>query len=655
MAKKPAYEELKHRVKELEKELKESKERSRLIIESTNDLIATTTFSLTPEYTYVNPSNKIHGYTSEEMIGKSCLEFIHPEDKKKLLPLLMKYITAKAKNFFTGTNKSVHEKITYRFKDKSGNWHDLQSTVNIIGDELLFISKDITEKKQAEAELNKEKERFRVLVEEFPLGISLIRKDGHYEYINPKFTELVGYTLEDIPTGKEWFKKAYPDREQRSKAVSMWFQLKKDAKQGEYSQRELNVTCKDGSEKTILFRTVNMEAGQTLVLYEDITKTKRLEEQFQQAQKMEAIGTLAGGIAHDFNNLLMGIQGRASLMTIDINSAHPYFEHLKEIEKYVKSASDLTRQLLGFARRGRYEVKPIDLNDIIKKSSMMFARTKKEIYIHRKYQKDIWPVEADHGQMEQVLLNLYVNAWQAMTNGGEIYLETENVMIDEDYSKTYRIELGRYVKISVTDTGIGMDEATQKRIFEPFFTTKKMGRGTGLGLASVYGIIKNHGGFINVYSEKGEGSTFSIYLPATESEVGGQKSKVSEGIKRGHETVLFVDDENMIIDVGKQMLEMMGYKVLTAKSGKEALVIYKQNMDKIDMVILDMVMPDIGGSEVYDRLKKINPEIKVLLSSGYSINGQATDILNRGCNGFIQKPFSIKKLSHKLREILDRR
>ena len=506
----------------------------------------------------------------------------------------------------------------------------------------------------ANTELNKEKERFRVLVEECPFGISLINKDGYYEYINPKFTELFGYTLKDIPTGKEWFEKAYPDSKQRSKAVAMWFQLKNNTAQEKSFQQELNVTCKDGSKKTIFFRMVNMEAGQALVLYEDITKTKRLEKQFLQAQKMEAIGTLAGGIAHDFNNLLMGIQGCASLMAVNIDSAHPHFEYLKDIKECVKSATGLTKQLLNFARAGRYEVKQIDMNAIIEKSSGMFARTKKEITIHRKYQKDIWTVDADHGQMEQVLLNLYVNACNAMPEGGKIYLKTENIMIDEDYNTTCRIESGRYIKISITDTGMGMDEATQQKVFDPFFTTKEMGRGTGLGLASVYGIVKHHGGFINVYSENGEGSTFNIYLPASTAETREQETVNSKKqILRGNETILFVDDEKMIIDIGKQMLEIMGYKILTANNGKEAIDIYKKNMDKIDMVILDMIMPEIGGSEVYDRLRKINPEIKVLLSSGYSIDGQATAILNRGCNGFIQKPFSIKKLSKQLKKILD--
>jgi two-component system cell cycle sensor histidine kinase/response regulator CckA len=231
---------------------------------------------------------------------------------------------------------------------------------------------------------------------------------------------------------------------------------------------------------------------------------------------MEAIGTLAGGIAHDFNNLLMAIQGRTSIMLMDKDSSHPDFGHLKGIEGYIGSAADLTKQLLGFARGGKYEVKPTDLNELIKKETRMFGRTKKEITIHEKYEDNLWPVEVDRGQIQQVLLNLYVNAWQAMPSGGELYIRTQNVTLDENYLKPHQFEPGRYVQISITDTGIGMDKATRERIFDPFFTTKEIGRGTGLGLASAYGILKNHGGFINVYSEKGHGSTFNIYLPASE-------------------------------------------------------------------------------------------------------------------------------------------
>jgi CheY-like chemotaxis protein len=225
-------------------------------------------------------------------------------------------------------------------------------------------------------------------------------------------------------------------------------------------------------------------------------------------------------------------------------------------------------------------------------------------------------------------------------------------MLDEDEVKPYSIEAGKYVKISVTDTGVGMDKSTLDRIFDPFFTTKEMGRGTGLGLASAYGIIKNHLGFINVSSEQGEGTTFNIYLPASEKAVVDEK-RLSEKVLKGKETVLLVDDEDMILDVGKAMLEKMGYIILTAKGGKEAIESYKQNQDKIGIVILDMIMPDIGGGEAYDKLKAINPQIKVLLSSGYSIDGHATEILKRGCNGFIQKPFNIIDLSKKLREVLD--
>jgi nitrogen-specific signal transduction histidine kinase/CheY-like chemotaxis protein len=381
------------------------------------------------------------------------------------------------------------------------------------------------------------------------------------------------------------------------------------------------------------------------------TERKKLEAQLQQAQKMEAIGTLAGGIAHDFNNLLMAIQGNTSLMLMKTNSIDPRYEKLKAIEDQVVAGSDLTKQLLGFARVGKYEMKPIDLNEVVEKSSSMFGRTKKEISVHKKYEKALWAVEADTSQMEQVFMNLYVNAWQAMPGGGHVYLETTNLTITENDEKSSYMKPGKYVKISLTDTGLGMDEKTKARIFEPFFTTKEMGRGTGLGLAMVYGIVKGHNGHIDVYSEKGRGTTFNIYLPASEREA-LIDARTEEVIVTGEETILLVDDEEAIIGVVKEMLETLGYQVLTAMSGQEAVKVYEENRSKIDLVILDMIMPEMGGGETFDRLKEVNPEIKVILASGYSLNGEASGIMARGCKGFIQKPARIAELSQRVRNVL---
>jgi len=405
------------------------------------------------------------------------------------------------------------------------------------------------------------------------------------------------------------------------------------------------------AERTEELRQANEELQTEITERNQLEEEKRiLRERLQQADKMEAIGTLAGGIAHDFNNLLMGIQGHASLTLLDLDPSHPHYERLKRIEEQVESGADLTRQLLGFARGGRYDVKPADMNDIIKETSSMFGRTKKEISIHRKYGKDLCSVEVDRGQMEQVFMNLYVNAWQAMPGGGEIYLETEDVLWDAEQAVPYAVTPGKYVKISVTDTGTGMDEKTKERIFDPFFTTKEMGRGTGLGLATVYGIIKGHKGMIHVYSEPGHGTTFTIYLVASEKEMVKEK-RATGTIARGTETILLVDDEKMVLEVSKELLESMGYRVYPAGSGQEALAVYMEKRSEIDLVILDMIMPGISGGETFDRLREINPEIKVLLSSGYSIEGQAQEIMDRGCNGFLQKPFRLANLSRKVREM----
>ena len=508
--------------------------------------------------------------------------------------------------------------------------------------------------KKAEKALEESEEKCRTILDANPDPFVIYDIEGKVIYFNPAFTKVFGWTLNER-LGKKM--DIFVPEENWPETKMM---IEKLLAGESFNSIETCRFTKNGDRIPVsISGVVYLEQGGkpagSAISVRDIREQKRLETQLQQFKKMEAIGTLAGGIAHDFNNLLMGIQGCTSLMLCENTLSNPYCRHLNSIEQYIESATDLTRQLLGFARSGKYRVKPTDLNELLKKSSGMFWRTKKEITIHTNYQKDVWTVEVDQGQIEQVLLNLFVNASHAMPDGGKLYLQTENVVLDENYSYHFKVKSGRYVKISITDTGSGMDETIQERVFEPFFTTKEMGRGTGLGLAASYGIIKNHGGIIEVFSKKGKGTTFTVHLPASEKV---RKKEMTDGVIRrslkGTETILLVDDEEMIIDVGKQMLEKLGYQVLIAKNGRDAMEIYRKNENNTDMVILDMVMPDMGGGEAYSKLKEINPNITVLLSSGYSIEGRATEILKRGCDSFIQKPFRMRELSRKIREVLEK-
>jgi PAS domain S-box-containing protein len=529
------------------------------------------------------------------------------------------------------------------------------------------LNEEIEERKRAEEALRESEERYRSLYKEAKRAeqvyesllhssadpIILYDLEGRVQYINPAFTQIFGWTLEEIGSDEIPF---VPESEQEPTESIFGGLLDKGTPCHGFETKRLT---KDGYVLDVSISASRYDDHEgspsgVLVIIRDITERRKLQAQLERAQRMEAIGTLAGGVAHDFNNLLTGIQGRAYLMLLDVDETHPHHEHLKAIEESVQSAADLTKQLLGFARGGKYEVKPTDLNDIVKKSADMFGRTKKEISIHQNLEESIWTVEADQGQIEQVLLNLYVNAWQAMPGGGDLYLETKNVFLDEHYTRPYQVSPGHYVQVSVTDTGVGMDKETQQRIFDPFYTTKEMGRGTGLGLASVYGIIKNHEGFINVYSEAEQGSTFNVYLPVVGGEAEAAKTQPDQAdLPRGKETVMLVDDEETVIDVGTKLLEMLGYSVITARGGKEALQLHQNNGHSIDLVVLDMIMPDMGGGETFDQLKAAQPDLKVLLSSGYSLNDQAKEILSRGCDAFIQKPFNMQELSRKLREVLE--
>jgi two-component system, cell cycle sensor histidine kinase and response regulator CckA len=550
----------------------------------------------------------------------------------------------------------------YDYLRKPFEFEELLKTVqNALDQKKLKNEKEIINGK-----LTLSEERYRYLVQNSPDIIYTLDENGNFTFASQAVKRLLGYDADQL-IGKHYSAIIHDEDLERAKWVfnerrtgdraATGVQLRLKAAEGHEAFRACEVRHLTIELKaTGMYDKAVLEAGKVYLgthgVVRDISHRKRLEVQLQQAQKMEAVGTLAGGIAHDFNNLLMGIQGYTSLMLLKIDSKHPHYEKLKSIEQYIESGAELTKQLLGFARGGKYDVKAVDLNELVQKTATMFGRTKKEVVVSTKFEEDLWSVEVDQGQIEQVLLNFFVNAWQAMPGGGDLKLETKNVVLDVSAVSPYELPPGSYVEVRVSDSGLGMDENTRRRIFEPFFTTKEMGRGTGLGLASAYGIIKNHNGIIDVESKVGEGTTFTIYLPASKKMV--QKEARQEGIiLRGPETVLLVDDENMIIEVGAEILEALGYEVLTARSGPEALEVFKTNKGQVDIVVLDMIMPGMGGGDAYDQLREIEPNVKVLLSTGYSLRGEASEILKRGCNGFIQKPFNIKMLSQKLREILD--
>ena len=395
----------------------------------------------------------------------------------------------------------------------------------------------------------------------------------------------------------------------------------------------------------------------------DITERKeaekekeRMQVQLRQAQKMEAVGTLAGGIAHDFNNLLQAVQGYAQLLLLRKDGDDDGQRELQQIVRAATRGAELTQQLLTFSRKIESELQPIDFNREVENVRLLLERTiPKMIEVEFRLAEDLKMVNADPGQIEQILMNLAVNAKDAMPDGGKLIVETANVILDQDYCKIHRVaNPGSYVQLTVTDTGHGIDKMTIEHIFEPFYTTKETGKGTGLGLATVYGIVKSHNGHIVCYSEPDEGTTFKIYLPTIDSTQEARKAEehltAPEG---GSETILLVDDEEPIRGLGTQILEEFGYTVLTAADGESALQLYSKKQKKIDLVILDLIMPGMGGKLCLLELLKINLDAKVAIASGYSPDGPTREILKNGAKGFISKPYDLRQMLKVIREVLD--
>ncbi|MCD6288712.1 MAG: response regulator, partial [Candidatus Hydrogenedentes bacterium] len=479
--------------------------------------------------------------------------------------------------------------------------------------------------------------------------------EGIIEYVNPSFERITGYSaLESVGQKTNIVKSGehdnafYKDLWDTIKGGNVWTgRFINRRKDGTLYNEEATISPVLDSEGKI----VNFVA-----VKRDVTEQLVLEGQLRQAHKMESIGLLAGGVAHDFNNLLTGILGYANILKSHAQPNDETYKAAAVIEVAGKRAAQLTEQLLGFARKGKHQNVPIDLHSTIHEVIDLLSRTiDKNIEIKRHFRIAKANVLGDPNQIQQVLLNLAINSRDAMPDGGELTFETDLADLDEIFCQSHpSVTPGRYVMISVSDTGSGIPEDIRGRIFEPFFTTKEQGKGTGMGLAMVYGIVKNHGGSIWVYSEMDQGTIVKIYLPLfVESDGDDNIGDVSSfSVISGSGRILLVDDEEVVRTVAAMMLKELGYDVIEASNGRMAIDLYRARHSEIDLVIIDMVMPKMGGRECYMALKEIDPELRAVLSTGYSLDGAAQEILDLGVNAFIQKPYVLSEISAVIAEVL---
>ena len=521
------------------------------------------------------------------------------------------------------------------------------------------------EQKRAEEALRESEARFKDLYDHAPLGYHEYDEKGRITKVNHTDEEMLGFSAEEM-IGQFVWKFNAEEEDARQKVLSKLAGASPPGRNLERSYRR-----KDGTTFQVLIedRLILDENGKIRGIrctIQDITQWKKtreevasLQEQLRQSQKMEAIGRLAGGVAHDFNNLLTVIKGYSQLSLMELHEGDPLKENIGIIQKASERAADLTQQLLAFSRRQIMEVKVLDLNTLLRDMEKMLDRIiGEDIELVTLLTEDLGRTRTDPGQIEQVILNLAVNARDAMPSGGKLTIETANVELDQAYASTHdRMAAGRYVMLSVSDTGVGMSPEMREQIFDPFFTTKEKGKGTGLGLSTVYGIVKQSGGNVSVYSEPGQGSVFKICLPRVEEETHALvRPDESSAMPCGNETVLLVEDETSVRDLAVSILRRQGYDVLEAPDGSRAFLLTQEHSEgKIHLLITDVVMPQMGGRELADRIKIIRPDMKVLYMSGYTDNAIVHHgVLNPGIE-FLQKPFSPSALAQKVREVLDRK
>jgi PAS domain S-box-containing protein len=640
-----------------EEELRKSEERFKQIAENAVEWIWEV--DARGLYTYASPMvENILGYRPEEVVGiKHFYDFFHTEDRERLKKAAFEVFEGQ-RSFRNFVNRNVCKDGKTVWLSTSGVpfWDEKGNFLGYRG-----ADTDITELKRAEETLRKSEEGYRNLVETARDVIFTVFPDGTLASLNPAFHAITGWSVDDW-IGKPFSLILHPDD------LPLAMEKFSRGLQGELNEVfELRVSTRPGGyvvgEFIIAPQIQNGKMVNILGIARDITERKRaeqemvsLQEQLRQSQKMEAIGRLAGGIAHDFNNLLTVIKGNSQLSLLDLREGDPLKTNIEEIRKASERASDLISQLLAFSRKQIMEMQVLDVNIILKRLDNMLHRVLGEdIEMVTILTEGIGKIKADPGQIEQVIVNLAVNSRDAMPDGGKLTIETANVELDEEYARKHiAVKPGQYVMLSVSDTGMGMTPEVQERVFEPFFTTKEMGKGTGLGLSTVYGIVKQSGGNIWVYSEAGKGTAFKIYLPQVDEPLTELKEVVSKGIPRGDETILIVEDEETVRKLAVRILKSLGYRTFEAPEGGRALILCEEFKEPIHLILTDVVMPGMSGPNLVKRLKEIHPEMRVLYMSGYTDNAILHHgVLEEGTN-FIQKPFTLENLARKVREVLDK-
>lgn len=585
------------------------------------------------------------GYSTEELAGQSARILYESEEE------FLRVGREKHPDVIRQGTGSLET----RFKRKDGTAFDvlLSSSSVLPGDlshGMVFTAVDITERKASEQQL----QRLGAAVESAGETIVVTDSSGSIIYVNPAFEGITGYSRQEALGKNPRILKS--GKHDRAFYREMWDTLLKgQVWRGRLTNRRKDGTLYEETATISPIRDGNGRISNYVAVKRDVTGETMLQNQLLHAQKMEAIGTLAGGMAHDFNNLLQAILGYSDLLHRKKAPNDPDRRKLEVIQQAARDGADLVGRILTFSRKGESKARPIDLNEEIRKAQKLLRRTvPRMIEIRLVLAENLQIIDADPAQVEQVLLNLAVNAQHAMPDGGQILIETSNVSLSDEYLRTHLgTQPGHYVLLTFSDTGVGIEPYVLDRIFEPFFTTKTNGEGTGLGLSMVHGIVSQHGGYVRCYSEPGRGTSFKIYFPVSAGEFISDTTLTREMPAFGTETILLVDDDDRIRDMGTQMIEIGGYEVIVARSGEEALVIYATKRAEISLVILDLNMPGMGGTRCLEELLRINPDIRVIVASGYSSNGLAKDEKGIGERGFISKPYDAKGILTAIRKVLD--